>query len=531
MRTKRLLSMLVLLLTAVTGAWADDVAVTTVTLDETEKIVILNEAVALTATITPTEATDQKVKWTANNSNVAFYDDANCKTPTAEITELHTVYVKGLALGTTTVTVTSLSNPSATASCNIIVSNPYLGLYDGEDNTEIIAANDGKTYDVQLTRIMEPGVWTTFTAPFYISHDMMVETFGEEATVMGLRSSSLSGNELTLSFGNVWHIMGGGAYMVKPSKLVSMPLFRNVVITKNVDTESMASPYVDFVAVMGKTSIEGDEHSVIFLGGENALYYPSPMPAELNGFRCYFRVKYEYMPEDITVKVLSDGQPTEIVFVKTLDDGKPITEDIEEKPGNIAKPGETNTSEDGITITLDDDDSVDPEDGSVTMTTTLTSADIAAIFATYEPGSPEFMALFKGILFQVSAGKGKVEFEIETLGSTVLAVLNDLLSDTYTLASKGTITINYDNETDTWFFAYPIVETTSEARGIGAPAEDPGYLKVYSIKVMPSELANGIEETGRAKAGTGYIYNVNGQRVFSMKKGLYIIDGRKMVVK
>ena len=134
----------------------------------------------------------------------------------------------------------------------------------------------------------------------------------------------------------------------------------------------------------------------------------------------------------------------------------------------------------------------------------------------------------------IEAGKGKVELEIETIGDVALSIINGLIPEgTFTMSSKGTVTIYYDVTQDTWFFAFPVVETSSGVKAYGkrAPAAE-GALKIYSIKVTPGEyIPTGIKDVRTDSAGNGYIYNVLGQRVNMMKKGIYVIDGRKFVVK
>ena len=134
----------------------------------------------------------------------------------------------------------------------------------------------------------------------------------------------------------------------------------------------------------------------------------------------------------------------------------------------------------------------------------------------------------------LAAGKGKVELEIETMDGGSLAALIGLVPQgEYTLNEKGTVTLSYDVKEDTWFFAFPVFAASSgaPARDNRAPQATQGSLKLYSVKIIPSNEADGIEHIRTDLTGNGFIYNVQGQRVSIPKKGLYIIEGRKIVIK
>ena len=97
------------------------VAVTGVTLPATATVT-LGDAVALTATVAPADATDKKVKWTvtAGTDKVKLYKDAECKTEVGtDATDVLTVYVKGLAVGEATVKVESNEDETKTATCAV----------------------------------------------------------------------------------------------------------------------------------------------------------------------------------------------------------------------------------------------------------------------------------------------------------------------------------------------------------------------------------------------------------------------------
>ena len=99
------------------------IAVSSVTLDKTAISILINGVTELTATVTPTNATDRKVKWITDTRAVKLYSDENCEN---EITlntavETLTVYAKGNSAGDAIVTATSNADNTKSASCVVTV--------------------------------------------------------------------------------------------------------------------------------------------------------------------------------------------------------------------------------------------------------------------------------------------------------------------------------------------------------------------------------------------------------------------------
>ncbi|MBQ6756537.1 MAG: S-layer homology domain-containing protein [Oscillospiraceae bacterium] len=110
----------------VTYSTSSSVAVTGVTLDKTSATLTVDgDAVALTATVAPEDATDKTVVWSDGGTNsgaVKLYTDADC---TAEVgagaVENLTVYAKGISAGSATVTATSSADSTKSATCAVTV--------------------------------------------------------------------------------------------------------------------------------------------------------------------------------------------------------------------------------------------------------------------------------------------------------------------------------------------------------------------------------------------------------------------------
>ena len=80
------------------------------------------DAVKLTATVLPDNATDKTVKWLFDNK-VKLFSDADCTSPITTDTETNilTVYFKGISEGVAVISVVSNTNAEANAQCKVTV--------------------------------------------------------------------------------------------------------------------------------------------------------------------------------------------------------------------------------------------------------------------------------------------------------------------------------------------------------------------------------------------------------------------------
>ncbi len=111
----------------VESATPSTVAVTGVSLDKTTATLNAGgDPIALTARVTPADATDKKVKWSTDSSKVKLYTSEACTTEVGtDATETLTVYAKGISAGSAIVTVTSNADSTKSATCAVTV-NPAL---------------------------------------------------------------------------------------------------------------------------------------------------------------------------------------------------------------------------------------------------------------------------------------------------------------------------------------------------------------------------------------------------------------------
>ena len=165
-----------------------------------------------------------------------------------------------------------------------------LTLDETEDNTAWLTENDGEVCSIILGRTLQTGSYNTFAAPFGIS--------SEKLTELGITAKQLTGSAfdsetgvLTLDFADASGIEAGKPYLVKVSGNVENPLFEGVTVSGAV--VPTVTEAADFIPTLGKTRIEGDVKSILFVGAGNTLYYPTELPADMKGFRAYFQLKGE----------------------------------------------------------------------------------------------------------------------------------------------------------------------------------------------------------------------------------------------
>lgn len=310
-------------------------------------------------------------------------------------------------------------------------------------------------------------------------------------------------------------------------KLDAMPAFDVCLqVEYENDSDSIPDPVVE---------------DIFLTAGEDGVWVLNSMP----GFDVNLLVEYESDSDSIPDPVLED------VFLTAGEDGvwvldsmpafdvnleieyedeelpEPISFKTAVEPFDIAQPGEAVTTESGIVISLDDDDTVDPDEGSITLHTSYTTDELVDLVSNNVPGSSSFAEYFKGIYFLLAAGKGQVELDIETFGNFMMSVIagNKLIGN-FAKTSKGTIVIEYDVDADTWFFAYPSVNTPSGIRR-AKTSDTEGGLKLYSIRIIPEEIydPDGIDAIEHSLTD-GNVYDLTGRRVLAPRKGLYIVNGK-----
>ncbi|MBO4827486.1 MAG: hypothetical protein J5506_09700, partial [Prevotella sp.] len=142
----------------------------------------------------------------------------------------------------------------------------------------------------------------------------------------------------------------------------------------------------------------------------------------------------------------------------------------------------------------------------------------------------DFKEGYNGIVFMVPAGKGTVKVEAQTTGTMVLKVkIGDNDPVEMELEGKLKISFPYNVTEDTYVYIYGGTSSAG-AKGMNRAAGS-GSLKIYGIEVVGGE--NGIEaiDNGQLAIDNSPMYNLNGQRVNEPTKGVFIRNGKKVLVK
>jgi len=214
-----------------------------------------------------------------------------------------------------------------------------LALENNADNTDIINAYAGQTYDVKLRgrRLYKDGSWNTICLPFNLSdfeetifetryniYEMSIfgdyyaldKNTGEPISDTKYRSGTrnIDGkNRLYLFFTNEnLSFEAGRPYIVKWEKAADYgpttadsydiidPIFENAVISSSEPSEVTSEDgSVTFKALYTPLSLNYEDRSILFVGAANMLYYPSGAgTVSLNPYRAYFQLNGVQMASD-----------------------------------------------------------------------------------------------------------------------------------------------------------------------------------------------------------------------------------------
>lgn len=196
----------------------------------------------------------------------------------------------------------------------VLTSGSPLTLYDGIDNTAIIDAATGSTFDVTLKnrKLIIDGKWNTLCLPFSLTS--FTGTPLDGATIMeldkdgnykkvndvwakaddGTKKTGFDANSgtLYLFFETATSIVAGKPYIIKwdnASGTIDNPTFSNVTISNTTIDVTSQDGYVTFKGGYNVKPITGEDQSILFLGSDNNVYYPNAA-MNINAFRAYFQL-------------------------------------------------------------------------------------------------------------------------------------------------------------------------------------------------------------------------------------------------
>ncbi len=165
------------------------VKVTKVTLNKTTASVVKGKTLTLTATVTPTTATNKKVTWKSSNTKIATVD-SNGK-------------ITAKAAGTATITCTAADGSGKSATCKITVTNPVVKVTKLSMNKTSVDLLKGKT--VQLKVTVTPSnatnkavTWTSSnTKVATVTSNGLVKAVGTGTVTITAKAKDGSGKKVT----------------------------------------------------------------------------------------------------------------------------------------------------------------------------------------------------------------------------------------------------------------------------------------------------------------------------------------------
>ena len=196
-----------------------------------------------------------------------------------------------------------------------------ISLQDNADNSETISEKYNCPVNATLAgrTLYKDGSWNTLCLPF----DLVLEGSPlAGATVKTLESSDydiLTG-ELTLNFttGSLTALSAGTPYLVKwesGENLVN-PVFSGVTVS-TIGGGHADTHYVDFVGSFSPVSLTANDKTVLYLGADNKLYYPS-QNRTMGSCRAVFRLHNGLAVGDLP----TSGQANAHAFVLNFGDGE-----------------------------------------------------------------------------------------------------------------------------------------------------------------------------------------------------------------
>jgi len=217
-------------------------------------------------------------------------------------------------------------------------------LSDNSDNTETLAANNGRTLSAVLQgrTLYKDGSWNTLCLPFDVKdysvepNDIAFEgTPLEGATAVGFDHATFTASTGTLEmvFNNIYSVKAGEAFLVKWDKAadyegneasydMSNPVFKSVTINNAQPEEwDTGGGPVTSIGLYNPLGIEGENRTLLYLGAGNKLYYPNAAMT-IGAFRAYFKmngITAGDLPNEARTFMLNfgDGETTGIVSLST----------------------------------------------------------------------------------------------------------------------------------------------------------------------------------------------------------------------
>lgn len=172
------------------------------------------------------------------------------------------------------------------------------------------------------------------------------------------------------------------------------------------------------------------------------------------------------------------------------------------------------------------DEGYDSEDNSVVIGQTTNMQQITDA----TPGSSDVSNLFTGLILKIGAGFGMITISAKTAGNASLAI--QIGNGTPTIVQKtekGDIKVPYNLAEDTYVYVYSTAANSSNARALLSLPSD--FVKIYNIKIVPGATGIGTIDLNESSNKTWYTIDGKNLQAKPTKRGIYIVNGEKVIVK
>ena len=174
-------------------------------------------------------------------------------------------------------------------------------------------------------------------------------------------------------------------------------------------------------------------------------------------------------------------------------------------------------------------DGYDATEQALVLNSTTSDAQMTAI-QNAEVGDAAVKENYSGIIFEIPAGKGTITVDAKTVGTHVLNVQVGNSAPTKVQKSeRGTADVEYNVNAPTYVYLYASTQSGSAARLDRAGTAGANSVLLYGYTVTIG--GTGIQLIDKGKLAIDNYYDLSGRKVNTPRKGVYIINGRKVVIK
>ena len=249
-----------------------------------------------------------------------------------------------------------------------------------------------------------------------------------------------------------------------------------------------------------------------------------------DGRPAFVKSNISYIPANKCYLPVYSSAPDELLIITADDYKKGSQKTTFSEVINESSVLQNNTIN-GVYYNLSSSDSYDATENAVVVNSTMTAEQMSEILSA-ENMEAAITANYKGLIIEVPASYGSITVDVKTMGSHALMVqVGNGTPQQITMSERGKATVYYNTTEYSKVFIYAVETSANAAPARRAMGENSVLLYGYEVKLGSS----GIEDVRVAdKVNTQEIwYTLDGRRLQSKPttKGLYIVNGKKVIVK